>query len=145
MTTAKRHVCNLLLCGLVAGAVVGCSFANRAHQQIAAAATLADGTMKTYAKAWKEATNTATPARLLYLQNQRTQVMAYSFKVGASLNTAERVLEDYESKLPTGTNSAPTPKEVVQALLQAAIQDAGSLAGEISILTSDPSWANGIK
>ena len=115
--------------------LIGCaSFTNKMQKTLYVSATLADGTMQTYATYWKYQTNKLgdTPA----LEQQRSNVIRLSKKVGASLNLADRTLKDYQANV--GTNTAT--KEVVQALINTAIQDAGGFYGEITILTDDPSW-----
>lgn len=120
---------------LLAMAFVGCaSFVNTSQKSLYAAASLADGGMKAYAVYWKDKTNKSgdTPS----LEQQRSNVMAISYKVGTSLKLAQKTLDDYAGKV--GTNTAT--KEVVQALVQTAVQDAGAIAGEISVITGDPNW-----
>lgn len=114
---------------------VGCaSFVNTSQKSLYAAASLADGGMKAYAVYWKDKTNKVgdTPA----LEQQRSNVMAISYKVGTSLKLAQKTLDDYANNV--GTNTAT--KAVVQALVTTAIQDAGGVAGEISLITGDPNW-----
>lgn len=125
----------LLYCSLCL-LVVGCSsFVKDANKSLYTASQLGDGAMKDYAIYWKWQTNHfGVTTNLL---TQRQQVSLVSFKVGSSLNVASRALQDYKTNV--GTNQAP--KAVVQALIQTAVQDAGSLPGEIAIITEDPSWA----
>lgn len=131
----KRIVAALSLAALTV-ALAGCaSFVNSSQKSLYVASTLADGAMKTYATYWKDETNRLgdTPA----LESQYNSASAISFKVGASLNVANRALNDYAAN--AGTNTAT--KAVVEALITTAIQNAGSIEGEISVLTGDPSWA----
>ena len=126
----------IILAPFLALLFIGCAnFVNTSQKSLYGAATLADGGMKAYAIYWKGQTNKLgdTPA----LEQQRSNVMAISFKVGTTLKVAQKTLDDYANNV--GTNTAT--KAVVQAVVTTAVQDAGSLAGEISLLTGDPNWA----
>lgn len=126
----------LLIISALAIFCVGCAgFVNNAQKSLYAATMLADGSMKSYAVYWKWQTNRLGDTATLELQ--RSNVMALSFKVGTGIAVAQNSLNDYSKNVGTNT----TTKAVVQALVNTAIADAGSIPGLITILTGDPSWA----
>jgi hypothetical protein len=111
---------------------IGCAgFANNAQKSIYTASMLSDGAMKSYAVYWKDATNRLGDTPVLELE--RSNVMVISFKVGASINTADRTLQVYQGNV--GTNTAT--KDVVNALIATAVQQAGSLAADIGLITGN--------
>ena len=115
---------------IVALLAFGCaSFVNDAKKTLYVSATLADGAMQTYAVDWKSRTNSLgyTPA----LENERSNTMILSRKVGAGIAIADKAVDDYAAA--AGTN-APN-KIVVNALITTAVQDAGSFAAYITALT----------
>lgn len=132
----------LIVLPLLALLLAGCaSFIKDSRKSLYAGSQLADGTMKTYAVGWKDATNNAGAlppdqrvARLATLELQRSNVMVLSVKVGASLGVADQALENFAANL--GTNTAT--KAVVSALIATAVQQAGNLAAEIRLLTGNP-------
>lgn len=121
-----RHLLVLAL----AGFVIGCAgFVNTAKKTLYVSGTLADGAMRTYAADWKDRTNTLgfTPA----LENERSNVMILSRKVGAGIAIADKAVDDYAAA--AGTNNLT--KVAVDALITTAVQDAGSFAAYITALT----------
>ena len=130
----------IVLLGVTALIAVGCaSFVKDAQKTLYATTMLADGGMQTYATFWKAETNQAgflaEPARtakLTSLTSQRDSVMNYSIEVGVSINTAQRALDQYAANV--GTNQ--TTEAVVNALLETAVQKAGSFEALVTTLTS---------
>lgn len=116
---------------------IGCaSFVNSSQKSIYAAATLADGGMKTYAAYWKDQTNKlgATPE----LEAQRSNVMQMAWDVGAGISVADKALNTYQSNV--GTNTAT--KEVINALILTVVQRAGHLAAYVGQITGDTNLIN---
>ena len=105
MNTMKRTTSFVLIAALSV-ILIGCgSFVNNVKKGEYAAATLADGTMKGYAEYWKTATNNpAAYGRTMDgLNQERDAVMVKSRKVGASLQTLDKLLVVYQ------TNNAVKP------------------------------------
>lgn len=120
----------VLIVPLIALTVIGCqSFVNGAKKTLYVSATLADGAMRTYGADWKFRTNSIgdTPA----LENERSNVMVLSRKVGAGIALADKAVDDYAASAGTNTPN----KVVVNALITTAISDAGSFAAYITALT----------
>lgn len=112
--------------------VTGCAhFKSTAQKSIYGGSQLADGAMKAYAVYWKDATNRLgdTPQ----LEQERSNVMVISYKVGVSLNTADQALQSFTAN--AGTNTAT--KDVVNALILTAVQQSGNLAAEVGVLTGN--------
>ena len=120
----------LFLIPVAALLAFGCaSFVNGAKKTLYVSATLADGAMKTYAVDWKSRTN--SQGDTASLENERSNVMVLSRKVGAGIALADKAVDDYSAA--AGTN-APN-KVVVNALITTAVSDAGSFAAYITALT----------
>lgn len=132
-----RNTLNLFSLFLVAALLTACSsFVNTAQKSIYVGSQLADGSMKSYAVYWKEKTNSLGTATSDML-TQRSNVMTLSIKVGVSLDTADQALSSYAANV--GTNSAT--KDVVNALIATAIQNAGNFAAEVAVITGQTNQA----
>lgn len=131
-----KHLRNLLV-PVLAIAMIGCAgFVNSAKKTLYVSGTLADGAMRTYAADWKDRTNRVgdSPA----LENERSNVMVLSRKVGAGIALADKAIDDYVAA--AGTN-APN-KVVVNALVSTAVADVGSFAAYITALTGKTNFTS---
>lgn len=112
--------------------LLGCAnFSKDAHKTIYASATLADGGMKTYGSWWKDQKleHGDSPA----LEQQKTNVMLLSIKVGSTLAVASHALDTYDGKVGTNT----TTKAVVNGLILTAVQEVGNFVAQVGLLTGN--------
>lgn len=124
-----KHLKCLLIPVLALSMVACAGFVNGAKKTLYVSGTLADGAMRVYAADWKDRTNRLGDTASL--ENERSNVMVLSRKVGAGIALADKAVDDYSAA--AGTN-APN-KVVVNALITTAVSDAGSFAAYITALT----------